>query len=236
MPLGARAPTRGEAARVGEIRPGASPRPRRGSFSSAVGPGPRRGGRRPASRRRRGLGGGAHPRGAGRRGRAPSHRSSISPRRSSLRQPAALQRFLIETSILDRFTPALAGAVTGRDDAGRRHPRPRGASSLHGPPRGPRAASFRYHHLFQAFLRRACPGAARRRGPGTPPPRRRGADRRRARTSMPSPTSSRRTIPPAAAAALEPVAESLVTSPAGADLARAARRDAARTPGRTARA
>ncbi len=65
--------------------------------------------------------------------------------------PADLQRFLLETAVLERFTPALAAAVTDRPDA------PEVVRDL--------LAShlfivqaqddwFRYHHLFHAFLRR----------------------------------------------------------------------------------
>ena len=65
--------------------------------------------------------------------------------------PGDLQRFLLDTSVLERFTSALAAAVAERPDA-TAVMRDLVASHLfivqaHGD-------WFRYHHLFQAFLRR----------------------------------------------------------------------------------
>ncbi len=71
-----------------------------------------------------------------------------------LRQPQEVQRFLLESSVLDRFTPAVAAAVTEREDAAvlvrglvERHLFTVRLDDGH-------EESYRYHHLFQAFLRR----------------------------------------------------------------------------------
>ena len=65
--------------------------------------------------------------------------------------PPDLQRFLLDTSVLERFTPALAAAVAARPDA------PdviRGLLASHLFIVSAEGDWFRYHHLFQAFLRR----------------------------------------------------------------------------------
>ena len=65
--------------------------------------------------------------------------------------PPDLQRFLLDTSVLERFTPALAAAVAERPDA------PdviRGLLASHLFIVSAEGDWFRYHHLFQAFLRR----------------------------------------------------------------------------------
>lgn len=67
-------------------------------------------------------------------------------------QPDDVRYFLRQTSILDRFTPSLCDAVTGRDDS---------ASLLRGfeeanlflIPLDDRREWYRYHHLFSDFLR-----------------------------------------------------------------------------------
>ncbi|MDH5235606.1 MAG: hypothetical protein OEW77_11660, partial [Gemmatimonadota bacterium] len=69
------------------------------------------------------------------------------------RQPPAVQSFLLDTAILGRFAPTLAAAVTGRDDAGDVI---RGLVDGHlfTTPLDEAGGWYRYHHLFQAFLRR----------------------------------------------------------------------------------
>jgi LuxR family maltose regulon positive regulatory protein len=65
--------------------------------------------------------------------------------------PADLQRFLLETAVLERFTPALAAAVADRPDA------PdviRDLVASHLFIVQAQGDWFRYHHLFHAFLRR----------------------------------------------------------------------------------
>ena len=65
--------------------------------------------------------------------------------------PADLQRFLLDTAVLERFTPALAAAVTDRPDA------PEVVRDLLAAHLFIVQAQddwFRYHHLFHAFLRR----------------------------------------------------------------------------------
>ena len=65
--------------------------------------------------------------------------------------PADLQRFLLETAVLERFTPALAAAVSDRPDA------PdviRDLVASHLFIVQAQGDWFRYHHLFHAFLRR----------------------------------------------------------------------------------
>ena len=65
--------------------------------------------------------------------------------------PADRRRFLTDTAVLERFTPELAGAVTGRADAREliESLQARHLFIVHLEDRW-----FRYHHLFQAFLRR----------------------------------------------------------------------------------
>lgn len=66
--------------------------------------------------------------------------------------PADLLRFLLLTSVCDRFTPALAGALTGRADAGEVIDRlERGNVLL--TRCGTSGSCFRYHELLQAHLR-----------------------------------------------------------------------------------
>ena len=67
-------------------------------------------------------------------------------------QPASTQRFLLQTSILDRFTPDVAAAVTGAADAAGLC---RELVSRHVFTERLDADGewYRYHHLFRAFLR-----------------------------------------------------------------------------------
>ena len=65
--------------------------------------------------------------------------------------PPDLQRFLLDTSVLERFTPALAAAVSERPDA---RDVIRGLVASHLFIVSAEGDWFRYHHLFQAFLRR----------------------------------------------------------------------------------
>lgn len=61
-----------------------------------------------------------------------------------------LQDFCLKTAVADEFTPALAAALTGREDAGMLMEQLSRTNSfiscLHGD-------TYRYHHLFQDFLR-----------------------------------------------------------------------------------
>jgi LuxR family maltose regulon positive regulatory protein len=68
------------------------------------------------------------------------------------RQPADLQRFLLETSILDELTASLCAAVTGRADAGAVLAR-LARENLFVSALGDREERFRYHHLFADLLR-----------------------------------------------------------------------------------
>src|SRR5262249_25638631 len=68
-------------------------------------------------------------------------------------QPDDVQRFLLETAVLDRFTPALAAAVTGRADARRAIATLR-ARHLFIVRLDAASDWYRYHALFLAFLRR----------------------------------------------------------------------------------
>ena len=85
--------------------------------------------------------------------------------------PEELQRFLLDTSVLERFTPPLAAAVSERPDA-RDVLRDLVASHLFIVQA--EGDWYRYHHLFGAFLRRrlaerepgAAGGAPRARRPG----------------------------------------------------------------------
>ena len=68
------------------------------------------------------------------------------------RQPAELQRFLLETSILDELTAPLCAAVTGRADAGAVLAR-LARENLFVSALDERDERFRYHHLFADLLR-----------------------------------------------------------------------------------
>ena len=68
------------------------------------------------------------------------------------RQPADLQRFLLETSILDELTAPLCAAVTGRADAGAVLAR-LARENLFVSALDDRDERYRYHHLFADLLR-----------------------------------------------------------------------------------
>jgi len=68
------------------------------------------------------------------------------------RQPADLQRFLLETAILDELTAPLCAAVTGRADAGAVLAR-LARENLFVSALDERDERFRYHHLFADLLR-----------------------------------------------------------------------------------
>ena len=68
------------------------------------------------------------------------------------RQPADLQRFLLETSILDELTGPLCAAVTGRADAGAVLAR-LARENLFVSALDDREERYRYHHLFADLLR-----------------------------------------------------------------------------------
>jgi ATP/maltotriose-dependent transcriptional regulator MalT/DNA-binding SARP family transcriptional activator len=72
-----------------------------------------------------------------------------------LRQPRDTQDFLLDTALLDRFTPELAGAVTGRPDAGEIVAGLLASHLFTIPLEG---GWYRYHHLFHSFLRRRLEG------------------------------------------------------------------------------
>jgi len=69
------------------------------------------------------------------------------------RQPQHIQDFLLDTSVLERFTPDLAAQVSGRDDA-REIIEALLAGHLFTIPLQAEGQWYRYHHLFAAFLRR----------------------------------------------------------------------------------
>jgi DNA-binding SARP family transcriptional activator len=130
-----------------------------------------------------------------------------------LRQAPDVQQFLLRSSVLDRFTSAVAAAVTERDDAAalvrglvERHLFTVRLEDDH-------AESYRYHHLFQAFLRKRL---AELEDPGLV------SDlHRRAAAALLADGEHVDAVPhllaagdhKAAADALEPVAETLVTTP-----------------------
>ena len=68
------------------------------------------------------------------------------------RQPAELQRFLLETAILDELTAPLCAAVTGRADAGAVLAR-LARENLFVSALDDRDERYRYHHLFADLLR-----------------------------------------------------------------------------------
>lgn len=68
------------------------------------------------------------------------------------RQPPAIQDFVQETAILDRFTAALCDAVTGRDDS-QAVLESLEAANLFLVPLDHRREWYRYHRLFAEFLR-----------------------------------------------------------------------------------
>jgi len=69
------------------------------------------------------------------------------------RQPTDLQELLLDTAVLGRFSPDLAAAVSGRPDAGELVRR-LAAGHLFTARLDDSGDWYRYHHLFQAFLRR----------------------------------------------------------------------------------
>jgi LuxR family maltose regulon positive regulatory protein len=68
-----------------------------------------------------------------------------------LRQPPDIQRFLLQTSILDRLTPALCDTVTGRDDSGAILAA-LDQANLFVAPLDTRRHAYRYHRLFVDLL------------------------------------------------------------------------------------
>jgi len=123
--------------------------------------------------------------------------------------PADLQRFLLDTSVLERFTPALAAAVAERPDAAEVI---RGLLASHLFIVQAEGDWFRYHHLFQAFLRRRLS----EREPGRMPPL-----HERAARAWEAAGDYQEAVrhhleagdPDAAARALEEVAEAMVPTP-----------------------
>jgi LuxR family maltose regulon positive regulatory protein len=68
------------------------------------------------------------------------------------RQPETVQQFLLQTSILDRLTPSLCDAVTGRDDSVAMLRR-LDSGNLFVVPLDESRQWYRYHHLFADLLR-----------------------------------------------------------------------------------
>jgi DNA-binding SARP family transcriptional activator len=68
-------------------------------------------------------------------------------------QPSGIQEFLLHTAVLGRFSPHLAAAVTGRVDADR-VVRGLAEGHLFTVKLDEAGEWYRYHHLFQEFLRR----------------------------------------------------------------------------------
>ena len=125
------------------------------------------------------------------------------------RLPADTQRFLLDTSVLERFTPAHAAAVSGRPDA---RDVSAGLIDSHLFIVQAEGGWHRYHHLFHAFLRRhlaehepeVAPGAAPAAGHAWQAS---GDHQEAVRHFLEAGAMEE------AAAALEPVAESMVPTP-----------------------
>lgn len=136
-----------------------------------------------------------------------------------LRQPEDLQEFLLSSSVLDRFTPSLAAAVTGRDDADALVQKLVERHLFTVRLQDGDAETYRYHHLFQAFLR------ARLRRVASPEAI--ANLHRRAAAGLLREGDPLDAVPhllaagdhAAAADALEPVAQTLVTTPHALTLA-----------------
>jgi len=125
-------------------------------------------------------------------------------------QPPEVQDFLVRTAALERFTPELAAAVTGRPDAvlACRELVARNLFTIRLDDEG---EWYRYHHLFHEFLRQRTTEL----GPQLPGLHRRAGD---AWARADEPLEAVRHYlqagePGLAAAALEPVAEALIHSP-----------------------
>jgi DNA-binding SARP family transcriptional activator/tetratricopeptide (TPR) repeat protein len=132
------------------------------------------------------------------------------------RQPREIQDFLLDTAVLDRFTPELVAAVSGQAEA-RHIARGLVAAHLFTVRIDPQRAWYRYHHLLHAFLRRRLEDQDSARVVALH--RRAGA----AWLAMGEPLEAVRHYLSAgdltaAVAALEPVAEHLVTTPEGGSL------------------
>ena len=135
------------------------------------------------------------------------------------RQSPEIQRFLLDTAMLERFTPEVAEAVTGRADAAELARR-LVADHLFTVrlETGSDGETYRYHHLFQAFLRQ-------RRAAGEPEALR-GVHARAAVAWMAAgqladavPHFLAAGNPQAAVQALEPVAEGMLNTPEAESLA-----------------
>lgn len=128
------------------------------------------------------------------------------------RQPERLRRFLVQSSVVDRFTPEIAVALTGRTDSREIISTLLDAHlfiqrlDLDG-------QWYRYHHLFQAFLRRAVSTSR----PEAIALHRRAAAAWRAAGDSAMAVNHHLAAgdPLGAAEALEPVAEQMVTGPRG---------------------
>lgn len=133
------------------------------------------------------------------------------------RQPAERQAFLLETSVLDRFTPELADVVTGRAGSAETA-RALVREHLFTIRLDAGGEWYRYHHLFQAFLRRRL----EEREPQRVAPLHRRAGDAWKRSGEPV-EAVRHYIeagePAAAVDALEPLAEAMVSGPGAATVA-----------------
>jgi DNA-binding SARP family transcriptional activator len=150
-----------------------------------------------------------------------------------LRQPPDMQELLLDTAILGRFSPGLAAEVSGRPEAGEMVRR-LVAGHLFTVRLDDEGEWYRYHHLFQAFLRR--------RLDQTDPERRRDRHARAARWWLATGDPAQ-AVPhlleagevDAALDVLEPVAESMALTPQAdnlrAWLARVPRERWSRRPG-----
>ena len=133
-------------------------------------------------------------------------------------QDADLQRFLLDTAVLERFTTDLAAATSGRPDAAEvcRGLVQRHLFTIRLDAEG---RWYRYHHLFQAFLRRRL---AERGDAGVREQHRRAADAWMA-AGEPGEAVGHYIAAAdftAAAAALDPIAEGMVNTPRASTLAR----------------
>jgi ATP/maltotriose-dependent transcriptional regulator MalT/class 3 adenylate cyclase len=123
-------------------------------------------------------------------------------------QPAATQRFLLQTSVLDRFTPEVAAAVTGSTSAAELC-----RALVSGHVFTERLAAdgewYRYHHLFRAFLRSRLDDGDPSAAPGL---HRRAAEAYRALGHMPEAVAHLLEAGDheAAAELIEPVAEGMI--------------------------
>ncbi|MEW6582133.1 MAG: hypothetical protein AB1416_05160, partial [Actinomycetota bacterium] len=128
-----------------------------------------------------------------------------------LSQPGVLRDFLLATAVLERFTPEVAAAVTGSDDARAVIEEIEARHLFIVRAAGEDGDTFRYHHLFARFLRRRLADG----GADVADLERRAGDAwRQAGAPLEAvPHYLAAGAPEAAVDALEPVAEAVVHSP-----------------------